>query len=174
MATELATAVKVLTAISAVASAGAEDQMRKITRQKASWQITLAAATNTAIAEQVAARAHQKCRLVAVHFNPAAAVTGTATDFFTLLVAKRLASNPATKTNLVTYAADTPTTDNAAAFGSKDLLDSATYATYVPTAGQADFDLLEGDVITCEVTKSTATGMTYPISEVQLVFEARD
>lgn len=174
MATELATAVKVLTGISAVASSGAEDQMRKITRQKSHWQITLAAATNTAIAEQVAARAHQKSRLVSVHFCPAAAVTGTATDFFTLLVAKRLASNPATKTNLVTYAADTPTTDNAAAFGSKDLLDSATYATYVPTAGQADFDLLEGDVITCEVTKSTATGMTYPISQVVLTFEARD
>lgn len=174
MATELATAVKVLTSLSAVASTGAEDQMRKITRQKSHWQITLAAATNTAIAEQVAARAHQKCRLVSVCFCPAAAVTGTATDFFTLLIAKRLASNPATKTNLVTYAADTATTDNAAAFGSKDLLDSATYATYVPSATSSDFDLLEGDVVTCEVTKSTATGMTYPISEVVLVFEPRD
>ena len=74
----------------------------------------------------------------------------------------------------MTYAADTATTDNAAAFGSKDLLDSATYATYVPSATSSDFDLLEGDVVTCEVTKSTATGMTYPISEVVLVFEPRD
>lgn len=174
MATELATAVKVLTSISAVASAGAEDQMRKITRQKGEWQITLAAATNTAIAEQVAIRAHQKSRLVAAHFCPAAAVTGTATDFFTLLLDKRTAATPGTPVNLITYAADTPTTDNAAAFGSKDLLASATYATYVPTATSSDFDLEEGDVITCEVTKSTATGMTYPISKVILVLEARD
>ncbi len=173
MATELATAVKVLAGISAVSSSGAEDQMRKITRQAEDFRNSAALATTTALAESVAIRARQKCRLVAAVFCPDAAVTGAATNFFTLLVAKRPASAPGTPVNLITYAADTATTDDAAAFGSKDLLAAATYATYVPTATSSDFDLNEGDVITVQVTKASG-GMTFPASAVHFQLEARD
>lgn len=173
MATELATAVKVLTNISAVASTGAEDQMRKLTRQIDDWRNSAAVTTTTAITELVALRARQKCRLSSVVFCPDAAVTGAATNFFTLLIAKRPTSAPGTPVNLITYAADTATTDDAAAFGSKDLLAAATYATYVPTAISDNFDMNEGDVITVAVTKA-GTGMTFPAALVHFQLEARD
>jgi hypothetical protein len=135
------------------------------------WRSDTAAATTTAIAEQVAARVKQKSRLIGVLFLPAAAVTGAATNFFTLLIDKRTAAVPGTPVNLISYVADTPTTDDAAAFGSKDLY-VTTYIAGAVAAG-ADFDLEEGDVVTVEVTKAAA-GMTFPIASVQLVFEARD
>lgn len=152
---------------------GAEDESRDALRFENKFHTTLALATNTALPEQVAARVKRKCRLVGAYFLPGAAITGTATDFFTLLIDKRTAATPGTPINLITYAADTPTTDDAAAFGSKDLLAAATYATYVPTATAANFDFEVGDVATVEVTKSTATGMTWPVSTIVLIFEPR-
>lgn len=168
MTTPVAGIVKALVGLVAAAASGNENEARKVTRQHATHKTTLAVATNTAIAEQVAVRAKQKCRLVACHFTPGAAITGTATDFFTLLIDLRRAALPGTPVNLITFAADTPTDDNVAAFASKDLMTT----TYAVGAG-ADFDLEEGDVLTFEVTKSTATGMTYPISSVHFELEPR-
>ena len=153
------------------ASGSSEATIRNLFRFEKAWYVDTAAATTTAIAEQVAVRVKQKCRLVGVLFNPAAAVTGAATNFFTLLVDKRTAAVPGTPVNLITYAADTATTDDAAAFGSKDLY-TTTYIAGGVAAGN-DFNLGEGDVVTCEVTKA-GTGMTYPISSVSFIFEARD
>lgn len=149
----------------------AEQTVRKLARWTAEWRLDTAAATTAAIAEQVAHRVKQKSRLIGAVFLPAAAVTGAATNFFSLILAKRLGSNPATKSTLITYAADTATTDDAAAFGSKDLYVS----TYITGGAAPDstFDLLEGDVITLEVTKA-ASGMSFPISTTSLIFEARD
>ena len=162
-----------MSALKGINPNGAEDEVRDSLRFQDKWHTTLSVATNVAIAEQVAARVKRKCRLVGVLFLPSTAITGTATDFFTLLIDKRATALPGTPINLITYAADTATTDDAAAFGSKDLLAAATFATYVPTAVAADFDLLAGDVVTCEVTKSTATGMTFSPSEVVFIFEPR-
>jgi hypothetical protein len=171
MATELSGAVKALVALAPLPTTN-EDEMRKITRQTTTWNNDTAAATTTAITEQVAIVARQKSRLIASKFAPGAAVTGAATNFFTLLIAKRPASAPGTPVNLITFAADTATTDDVAAFAARDLLAAATLATYVPTAASADFDLEEGDVLTVAVTKA-GTGMTFPIAAVYLSLEAR-
>jgi hypothetical protein len=149
-----------------------ENEVRRFCSQEDEFRVEADLATTTALAERVAIRARQKCRLVALNFCPASAVTGAATNFFTLLIDKRTTATPGTPINLVTYAADTATTDNAAAFGSKDLLASATFATYVPTATSADFNLEEGDVLTVEVTKA-ASGMTFPISTLAFLLEPR-
>lgn len=149
-----------------------EDEIYKFTRQVSTWNNDTALATTTAAAEQVAIVARQKCRLTAARLAPAAAVTGAATNFFTLLVAKRPATAPATPVNLITFAADTPTTDDIAAFAARDLLAAATLATYVPSATSADFDLEEGDVLTVAVTKA-ASGMTFPIAALSLALEPR-
>lgn len=149
-----------------------EDEIRKLVRQVSTWTNDTAAATTTAIAEQAAIVARQKSRFNIARFAPAAAVTGTATNFFTLLIAKRPATAPGTPVNLITFAADTATTDDVAAFAARDLLAAATLATYVPTATSADFDLEEGDVLTVAVTKA-GTGMTFPISAVSLGLEPR-
>jgi hypothetical protein len=149
-----------------------EQEIYGITRQVSTWNNDTAAATTTAIAEQVAIVARQKCRLTTARLAPGAAVTGTATNFFTLLVAKRPASAPGTPVNLITFAADTATTDDIAAFAARDLLAAATLATYVPTATAADFDLEEGDVLTVAVTKA-ASGMTFPIAALALGLEPR-
>jgi len=136
----------------------------------AKWNNTLAVATNTAIGEQVMWRARRKARLVGLWYLPAAAVTGTATDFFTLVVRKRTTAAPGTQVAIASYAADTATTDDAAAFGSKDLYTS----TYLNGAAATAYDFALGDVLTVEVTKSTATGMTFPISTVFARLEPRD
>lgn len=168
MTTPLAGIVKALVGLVAAGASGNENEARKVSRQAATHKTTLAVATNTAIAEQVAVRARQKCRLVACSFTPGAAITGTPTSFFSLLIDKRTAALPGTPVNLITFAADTPTTDDVAAFATKDLM----AATYAVGAGSA-FDLEEGDVLTFEVTKSDATGMTYPISSVHFELEPR-
>lgn len=128
-------------------------------------------ATTTAIAETAAegGGVKMKSRLMKVELFLDAAVTGTATNFFTLLVRKRTAALPGTQVALVTFAADTVTTDDVAAFTVKDLLAVSTWV-----AGSAtDFDFAEGDVVTAEVTKS-GSGMTFPIGQLKLTFEPRD
>ncbi len=149
-----------------------EQEIYNWTKQVSTWNNATAQTGTNAITEQVAIVARQKSRLTAVRLAPGAAITGAATNFFTLLVAKRPASAPGTPVNLITYAADTATTDDIAAFAARDLLAAATLATYVPTATQADFDLEEGDVLTVAVTKA-GTGMTFPISALSLALEPR-
>ncbi len=171
MAKELSGAVKALVAITPLPTTN-EQELRKLTRQVSTWNNDTALATTTAAAEQVAIVARQACRLVGVRLAPGAAITGAATNFFTLLIAKRPATAPGTPVNLITYAADTPTTDDIAAFAARDLLAAATLATYVPTATSNDFDMEEGDVLTVAVTKA-ASGMTFPIAALSLALEPR-
>lgn len=152
-------------------SGSSELTVRNLFRFSASWKNDTAAATTTAIAEQVAHRVKQKSRLVGIAFLGAAAVTAGATNFFSLVIRKRTTAAPATPVALATYAADTTTTDDAVAFGTKDL-----YTTTYLAGGAApgtDFNFLEGDVVTVEVTKA-GTGMTFPIADVEFIFEARD
>jgi hypothetical protein len=163
----IAGALQALISLVTVGAAGNEAEVRKLARQMASWKLAAAVATTTAVAEQVSVRARQKCRLITANLCPAAAVTGAATNYFTLLVDKRTAALPGTPVNLITFDADTATTDDIAAFASKDLM-AAAYA----VGASAAFDLEEGDVLTVEVTKA-GTGMTFPISDIEFALEPR-
>lgn len=165
--------VTALVGLTGATASGTEAEARGVTRQSAVWKNDTAVATNTAISERSVSSARQKCKLVKVSLICDAAVTGTATDFFTLLIRKRPVSAPGTPVTLITFAADTPTTDNCTAFAEKDLLAAATFATYVTGTGATDFDFEEGDVVTAEITKSTATGMTFPVASLKLDFEPR-
>ncbi len=161
-----------LQALISMVTAGAstnEAEMRLMGSQETKWHNTLALATNTALPEQVAAVARQKSRLLYVKFRPGAALTGTATDFMTVIVRKRTKADPATQVALISFAVDTAITDNVAAFGEKDLM----VAAYKNAAAETAFDFEAGDVVTVEVTKSTATGMTLPVSTLQCIFEPR-
>jgi hypothetical protein len=174
---EIAQALKALIGLVAASAAGSsssdpENEVRKMTSQSGHWVNDAAATGTNAIAEIPIFVARQKCRIVGVKFCPQAALTGTATNYMTLLVAKRPASAPGTPVNLVTYAVDTATTDDIAAYAARDLLAAATLATYVPTAVGTDFELQEGDVITIQVTKA-GTGMTFPTGTVFLIAEPR-
>lgn len=151
---------------------GPEKESSDALRFEGVKDVDTALATTTALAEKVLIRVKRKCRLVGAYVSPSAAVTGAATNFFTVLIDKRLAAAPATNVNLITYAADTATTDDIAAFGSKDLLAAATLATYLTAPTAADLNFEEGDVATLEITKA-GTGMTFPIAEVRLIFEPR-
>lgn len=174
---EIAQGLKALIGMVAASIAGnsssdPENEMRKMVSQNNHWVNDAAATGTNAIAEIPFFVARQKCRIVGVKFCPQAAITGTASNFFTLLVAKRPASAPGTPVNLVTYAADTPTTDDIAAYAARDLLAAATLSTYVPSAAGTDFELQEGDVLTMQVTK-TGTGMTFPTGAVTVLAEPR-
>jgi hypothetical protein len=147
-----------------------EDEARDVCRWTVAWNSDAAVATTTAIAEASAGYLKRKCRLVGARLIPGAAVTGAATNFFTLLISKRIATETgvATKTTLLTFAADTATTDDISAFGAKNLMGLAAYI----TGAAADFDFAAGDIVTVEVTKA-GTGMTFPAARVELVFEPR-
>lgn len=162
-------ALQALIAILTAGSSTNEAEMRLIASQSAKFNNTLALATNTALPEQVAAVARQKSRLLSVKFRPGAALTGTATDFMTVIVRKRTKATPGTQVALISYAVDTATTDDVAAFGEKDLM----VAVYKNAAAETAFDFEAGDVVTVEVTKSTATGMTLPVSTLDMIFEPR-
>ncbi len=157
--------------LAALIPRASEEQVKKTLRWTESYVQDTALATTTALSERVAARVKQKSRLIGALFCPDTAVTGAATNFFTLLIDKRTAAAPGTPVNLITYAADTATTDDAAAFGSKDLY-TLTYLAGGVAAG-ADFNFEEGDVATVEVTKA-ASGMTFPSGKIYFVFEGRD
>lgn len=147
------------------ASGSTELTIRNIFRFTEAWANAAAIAGTTALAEQPACRVKQKCRLVGVSFVTAAAVTANGTNFFTLLLDKRPVSAPGTPVNLITFAADTPTTDDIAAFTEKAIY---------PAAPGTDFNLAEGDVLTAEVTKTGGTGLAFPACTVTFIFEARD
>lgn len=157
--------------LKALSMGSSEKVVRDTLRWEGNWHTHTAAATTTAIGEEAAHRVKQKCRLVACQFMAYAAVTAGATNFFTLTIRKRTAAAPGTQVALIAYAADTTTTDDAAAFTAKDLM-TTTYISSGVAPG-TEFNFAEGDIVTCEVTKA-GTGMTFPISSVQLVFEPRD
>ncbi len=146
-----------------------ENELKKLSQQVETWVNGTAQTGTNAITEQVCAVARQACRLVGARLAPGAAVTGAATNFFTLLIAKRTVLAPGTGVNLITFAADTATTDDIAAFAARDLFATATYVT---GANGDAYDLEEGDVLTVAVTK-TGTGMTFPIASLSLMLEPR-
>lgn len=174
---EIAQALKALIGLVAASVAGSsssdpENEVRKMTSQGGTWVNDAAQTGTNAIAEIPVFVARQKCRVVGLKFCPQAAITGTATNYFTLLIAKRPASAPGTPVNLVTFAADTATTDDIAAYAARDLLAASTLLTYVPSAAGTDFELQEGDVLTMQVTKA-GTGMTFPTGAVTILAEPR-
>jgi hypothetical protein len=159
--------VKVLTGLAPLPVTN-EPEMRSLTRQVCEYTQDAAIATNTALAEHVLGRARQRSRVVSASYIPAAAITGTATDFMTLIIRKRTALVPGTQVAMISLPFDTASTDNVAAWATKDMLDASSTL----GAGTA-FDLEAGDVLTIDVTKSTATGMTFPIGLVALELEPR-
>lgn len=140
-----------------------------LARREGYWQNETAAATTVAIAESTFFRAERKCRILKIEVILDAAVTGTATNFFTLLIDKRPASAYGTPVNVSSYAADTATTDDAAAFTPKSIGFGTTYG----SATSSVFDMAIGDVLTAEVTKA-AGGMTFPRGIVYVQVEPRD
>lgn len=147
-----------------------EENIKKTLRFQEVWLNAASIAGTTALAEQAAGRVKQKCRLVGAAFIPSAGVTANGTNFFTLLVDKRPAALPGTPVNLITFAADTPTTDDIAAWTAKEFIGNATYA----PAAAADYDFAEGDAFTVEVTKSGGAGLAFPAGSLVLYFEGRD
>lgn len=146
-----------------------EDQVHKLVTWELRYINPAAVTTTTTVAELAIGSVKGKAALIGAKFIPSSgAVTGTATNFFTLTVAARLAATPFTSRNLITYAADTPTTDDAAQWDEKDLF-TETYKTATP----ADLNVEEGEVITVAVAKASS-GMTYPAGVVVLRFKPRD
>lgn len=145
--------------------------VRNLFRWSGEWEVDTATGAAAVIVESPAHRCKQKGRLIGCSFTPQAAVTGAATNFFSIIGSKRLASNPATKSVLFTYPASSTPAGDAAAYSSKDML-TLVYLTG-GVAQDANSDFLEGDMLTFEVTKS-GTGMVTPIFNMNYIFEARD
>ncbi len=148
------------------ATVGTDAQL--LARFEGTWQNDTSVATTVAIAETTFFRAKRKCRIVGITVTLDAAVTGGATNFFSLLIAKRPASAPATPAAVTSYVADTATTDDAAAWTPKDIGFTSIYA-----GATAAFDMAIGDVLTAAVTKA-AGGMTFPRGMVDVILEPRD
>lgn len=144
-----------------------EEQIRQAQLFEVIYRNPTAATTTVAIAELSMGSVKMKARLVEAVFIPDAAITAGATHYTSLLVAKRAAASPSTSTNLITYAADTTTTDDAAQWDEKDL--SAYF-----TATLADLDVVDGDTLTFAATKTGTNGMTFPAGTVVLRFRPRD
>lgn len=150
------------------AAAGTEAQF--LARWEHSWLNAADVAGTTAISERAVFRAKRKSRILGIWLVATSPVTGTATNFFNVLVDKRPATAPGTPANMMTFAADTPTDDDVAAFTPKDIGPASTYA----VADKTTFHLLRGDVVTVEVTKSGGSGMTFPVAQVLFMIEPRD
>jgi len=136
------------------------------------WEIRYinptAVAGTTAVAETSIGIVKQKSVLSGAYFCPSSGgVTANATNYFSVLLAARLAATPFTSRNLVTYAADTPTTDDVAQW---DALDLMTYK----TATSADLNLEAGEVLTLAVTKTGGSGLAFPAGAVVLLLKPRD
>lgn len=146
-----------------------ENDLADIVRFEKDYVSDTALATTTALSERTCGRAKRKCRLVGLLFTPDTAVTAAATNFFTLVVRKRTAALPGTQVAISSFAADTTTTDDIAAFAAKDLL----VAAYKNAAADTDLNFAAGDHLTVEVTKA-GSGMTFPSGVVTAIFEPRD
>lgn len=130
-----------------------------------------AAVTGTnAVAEISMYNASRKERLIAARFTPSSgAVTGAATNFFTLVVGKRASGALGTLKTLISYAASATPAGDIAQWAGRDLF----AADLNGSAADTDFIFANGDTATVSVAKA-GTGMTFPAGVVQLVFEPRD
>ncbi len=140
---------------------------RKFTYSQMRWHNAAAVAGTTAIAEIPIGAAKMPLRLVEAKLVAGTATTANATNYLTVLVDARLATTPFTARNLITFAMDTPTTDDLTAFDEKDLM---AYA----SSTLADLDIAEGEIITVEVTKTGGSGLAYPIGVLELRFAPRE
>lgn len=150
-------------------AAGAQDAYEPF-REEPIYTNTAALATTTAMAETTIFCARHKSRVIGSKFMPAAAVTGAATNYFSVVIAVRHAAAPATQKIIATYNADTAGTKDVAAFAIRDLWAAGDVNA---AAADADFILAVGDVVTMTVTKA-GTGMTFPIASQSVITEARD
>lgn len=98
------------------------------------------------------------CRVTAVSYTPNAAVTANGTNFFSILVAKRLAASPTTTVNVSTRSL---AATNMVQYD-EDL------ATVTSTA--ADALLAVGDVLSVAITKA-ASGLVCPAGLLQVYLE---
>lgn len=119
-------------------------------------------AAGTATTETGVFRFEEDVQITGIYFVPSAAVTAHGTNFATLLVDKRDGAGGAA-TNLATFATDTVTTDDMAAFVPKAL---------PLTATTADLILSAGNVLTIEITKG-GTGVVIPRGSWIVNYEER-
>jgi hypothetical protein len=129
-----------------------------------------AVAGTTALAERTVFRAKRKSRIVGIWIIADTATVAHGTEYLSVLIDKRAATDYTTAVNIVTFNMDTPTTDNLVAFTPKDIGPGSAHA----VADKSKFDLLLGDAVTFEVTKTGASGLAYPISMVLFQLEPRD
>lgn len=152
----------------AALTAARELLFRKFTYNEMRWLNDAAVTGTVAVTEVAIGSIKMPQRLIEAKYIPSSgAVTGGATHYFTLVISARLADSPYTARAMITYAADTSTTDDAAQWNEKDLLSYA-------SATASDLDVAEGEVITAAVTKTGTNGMTFPAGTVELRFRPRD
>ena len=163
---DISRALQALISLVTVGAAANEAEMRGMSRQISSWKNEAAVAGTTAIAERVVCRARQKSRLMVAELIAATATTANGTNYLTVILRKRTAAAPGTQVQLVTFAMDTPTTDDLAAFTRKDLIG-------YQDGTNAAMEFEEGDTLTVEVTKTGGSGLAYPIGELSVQFEPR-
>jgi hypothetical protein len=135
-----------------------------------SYQPLAANAAATPLPEHVMWVARRKMRVIGARFSPDAAVTGVATNFFSVVLAVRHAAAPATQKIIITYDSNATPAKDVPAFGTRDFYAAGDVNA---AAADADFILLPGDVLTLTVTK-TGTGAIFPSADVNVVLEDRD
>lgn len=136
----------------------------------ATWSNSAAVTGTNAVAEIAVYGSTRKERIVGARYIPSSgAVTGAATNFFTLILGKRAAGALGTLKTLISYAASATPAGDIAQWAARDLF----AADLNGSAADADFVFAVGDTLTLSVSKA-GTGMTFPAGEVQFVFEPRD
>jgi hypothetical protein len=135
-----------------------------------SWQPSAANVAATPIPEHVMWVARRKMRVIGIRFSTDTAYVGVPTNFFSIVVAVRHASAPATQKIIATYNADTAGTKDLAQFATRDFYASGDINA---AAADADFILLVGDVVTVTITK-TGTGQVFNSGDLEVVMEQRD
>ena len=148
----------------------AQQDALEICREEPTYTNNAQITTTTTLPELPVFIARHKQRIVGARFTPATAVTGAATNFFSIVIAVRHIAAPATQKIVLTYNADATPTKDIAAISSRDMWAAGDVNA---AAVDADFVLLAGDVLTLTVTKS-GTGMTFPIGTVDFITELRD
>ena len=138
-------------------------------REEPVWTNNTSLATTTGQSETPVFVARRKMRVIGCRFSPGAAITGAATNNMNITIAKRAAASPATQKIIISYTADATPAKDIVAFAFRDLLINDING----SAADADFILVQGDVLTLTIVKN-GTGMTFPVGSVDIILEARD
>lgn len=149
-------------------NSGSVPDGRRAFHRAVTWVSAAATGTN-AVAEFAAYNATRKEKLIAARYTPSsAAVTGAATNFFSLIIGKRAAGALGTLVTLITYAASATPAGDIAQWAGRDL-----FAADLTSTTGSDFVFANGDTLTVAVTKA-GTGMTFPAGTVEFIFDPRD